>query len=68
MVNNIIDKKFMIYYLLNHYYKPISFEDINNLDKFILKIIDHNVNSFEINLTNGSNIQIKKDDYVKIIY
>jgi hypothetical protein len=67
LVNNIIDKKFIIYYLLNHYYKPMSFEDINKNDKFILKIIDHNVNTCEIDITDNSNyIQIKKDNYIKI--
>ena len=67
LVNNIIDKKFIIYYLINHYYKPMSFEDINKNDKFILKIIDHNVNTCEIDITDVSNyIQIKKDNYIQI--
>ena len=65
LVNNIIDKKFIIYYLLNHCYKPMSFEDINKIEKFTLKIIDHNVNTCEIDITDISNyIQIKKDNYI----
>ena len=45
----------------------MSFEDINKNDKFILKIIDHNVNTCEIDITDVSNyIQIKKDNYIQI--
>lgn len=61
LVDNIINKKFFIYYLLDHYG-----EDINKTtDKFILKLIDHNVNVCKIDITNDSNyIQIKKDSYI----
>jgi len=61
LVNNIINKKFIIYYLIEYcnedFYKSI--------DKFILKIVDQNVNICEIDITDNSNyIQIKKDSYI----
>ena len=61
LVDNIIDKKFMIYYLIEFYNEDFS----KSTDKFILKLIDHNVNSFEIDITDTTNyIQIKKDGYI----
>ena len=61
LVDNIINKKFMIYYLIEFYNEDFS----KSTDKFILKLIDHNVNSFEIDITDFSNyIQIKKDGYI----
>ena len=61
LVDNIINKKFMIYYLIEFYNEDFS----KSPDKFILKLIDHNVNSFEIDITDTSNyIQIKKDGYI----
>jgi len=61
LVDNIINKKFLIYYLIEFYN-----EDFNeSTDKFILKLIDHNVNVCEIDITDVSNyIQIKKDSYI----
>lgn len=61
LVDNIINKKFIIYYLIEFYN-----EDFNkSIDKFILKLIDHNVNMCEIDITDDSNyIQIKKDSYI----
>ena len=42
------------------------FKDSESTDKFILKLIDHNVNSCEIDITDTSNyIQIKNDDYIR---
>lgn len=66
LVDNIINKKFIVYYLLNHYHETVSLDEIKNENsKFILKIIDNNVNICEIDLTNGSSfIQIKKDSYI----
>lgn len=61
LVDNIINKKFLIYYLIEFYN-----EDLNkSTDKFILKLIDHNVNMCEIDITDDSNhIEIKKDSYI----
>jgi len=61
LVDNIINKKFMIYYLIKFYNEDFS----ESTDKFILKLVDHNINSFEIDITDTSNyIQIKKDCYI----
>ena len=61
LVDNIINKKFITYYLIEFYNEDFS----KSTDKFILKLIDHNVNSFEIDITDTSNyIQIKKDGYI----
>jgi hypothetical protein len=66
LVDNIINKHFIFYYLLNHCNESLSLEDIDNKDsKLILKIIDNNVNICEIDITNDTNfIQIKKDNYI----
>jgi hypothetical protein len=62
LVDNIIDKKFIIYYLIEFYNEDFS----KSTDKFILKIIDHNVNICEIDITETFNyIQIQKDGYIK---
>ena len=61
LVDNIIDKKFIIYYLIEFYNEDFS----KSTDKFILKLIDHNVNIFELDITETVNyIQIKKDNYI----
>jgi len=63
LVDNIINKKFIIYYLVEFYNEAFY----TSTDKFILKIIDHNVNICEIDITDSSNyIQIKKDNYIII--
>lgn len=60
LVDNVIDKKFIIYYLLKYYNESIKNDDI-----LILVFIDHEVNKCEIDITDISNyIQIKKDEYV----
>jgi hypothetical protein len=62
LVDNIIDKKFIIYYLIEFYNEDFS----KSTDKFILKLIDHNVNICELDITDTVNyIQIKKDSYIK---
>lgn len=61
LVDNIIDKKFIIYYLIEFYNEDFY----TSTDKFILKLIDHNVNICELDITDTSNyIQIKKDSYI----
>ena len=61
LVDNIIDKKFIIYYLIEFYNEDFY----KSTDKFILKIIDNNVNICELDITDiFSYIQIKKDCYI----
>ena len=53
VVGNIIDKAFIQYYMTQH---GVGFPDtINDTTSVRLKIIDHRVVSFEIDLTNGIN-------------
>ena len=47
LVDNIINKKFITYYLIEFYNEDFS----KSTDKFILKIIDHDVNIFELDIT-----------------
>ena len=62
LVDNIINKKFIIYYLIEFYNEDFS----KSTDKFILKIIDHDVNIFELDITETNNyIKIQKDSYIK---
>jgi len=64
IVDNIINRNFVIYYLLNHYSESILLEDIINDNKLILKIIDHNMDDCEIDITDNNYLQIKKDNYI----
>ena len=61
IVNNIFDKNFFIYYL-NHY--QVCNEDLTNIDKFDIKLIDQDVNIKELEITNQKFILIKKDEYI----
>ena len=65
LVDNVLNKNFMIYYLLNHYPEDIKLSDINLNEKFILSIIDHEVNCCEIDITDRfSYVLFKKDNMV----
>jgi len=66
IVNNIIDKKFIIYYLINSKILAINDElhtSIKN-DTIKVKIIDSNVNVKELEITDKKFITIKKDEYI----
>jgi hypothetical protein len=64
VVDNVIDKKFFIYYLKNHNTDTITNEDIDTLkDKIHIKLIDNNVNVKELEITDEKFIIIKKDSY-----
>ena len=64
LVDNILDKKFFTYYLMNYEKINLSYDYIYNNDKFIVKIIDNNVNIKEVDMTNNLNyITLKKNDY-----
>jgi len=57
VVGNILNAK-LIGFVLSKYY------DIYDADEYVIKILDHNVNSIELN--KGVGIKINKDDYEKI--
>jgi len=59
IVNNIIDKIFFQYYLIN-ILKVVLIEQLHDF-RYILEIMDHNVNMFSLNETQY--IIFKKDDY-----
>jgi len=64
VVNNILDKKFFIYYLYNYQICNLTEEDIDKIDSFNVKIIDQNVNIKELEITDEKFIIIKKDEYI----
>ena len=63
LVGNKLTKNFFIYYIKNHYNENI---DKNTCEKCSVKIIDHNVNNIELNLTenNDEGILIGKNGYI----
>ncbi len=68
MVDNIIDKSFIMYYILKHYNENKIFEEINFSKKLILKIIDQNVNIIELDLRNDNDsILIQKENYLRLV-
>jgi hypothetical protein len=63
IVNNIIDEKFIKYFLKSYYRKEI--EDIDLLNKDIhISILDDNVNKFEYNINNDY-IHISETNYFR---
>lgn len=65
IVNNILDKKFFIFFLT--YYKICNlvnyYDNMNSIEKFNVKIIDQNVKIQELEITDNKFIIIKKDDF-----
>lgn len=64
IVDNIFDLKFFKYFLNNYQICNLTAEDRAKLDKLEIKIIDHNVNTRELEITDDKFIIIKKDDYI----
>jgi len=64
IVNNILDKKFFIYYLYNYQLCNFTDDDINNITKFDIKLIDQNVKVSELEITDEKFIIIKKHEYI----
>ena len=64
IVDNILDKRFFIYYLKNHNTDTITNEEMESIkDKINIKLIDNNVNVRELEITDEKIIVIKKDSY-----
>lgn len=65
LIDNRFTKEFFIYYLINH----LKIQElISNDDKFTVKIIDHDVNTIEINFTNkNESIVLEKSGYKVLI-
>jgi hypothetical protein len=64
IVNNILDKNFFIYYLRDNRLCTLSKFDIFKIDKLNIKIIDHNVNIINLEITDKNYLLIKKDNYI----
>jgi hypothetical protein len=61
VVDNIFDKNFFMYYLKNHTNYNIDFD---KEEKIIINVLDHNVDSFQMNLMENESIRITLDGYV----
>ena len=59
IVNNILDKKFFIYYLNNYQVCKLTDDDINNINKFDIKLIDQNIIVRELEISDNKFIIIK---------
>jgi hypothetical protein len=65
LVDNILDKKFFTYFLINFVDSNLTYDYIYNHDNFMVKIIDNNVEIKDIDMTNNINfITLKKDYYI----
>lgn len=64
IVDNIFDLKFFKYFLNIYQICILTGEDKVRLDKLKIKIIDHNINTRELEISNDKFIIIKKDDYI----
>jgi hypothetical protein len=62
IVNNILDKKFFVYFFRNYQLYQFTDTDYDSI-KFVIKILDHNCNLREFEITDDKFIIIKKDDY-----
>jgi hypothetical protein len=63
IVNNIIDKKFLMYYLRCYSNVDLNY-NIDNYKYFNIKIIDQNADMREIKITDDKFIKIRKNDYI----
>lgn len=67
IVGNILDKMFFTYYLRNYHIVDIAdksnLEYMKNSDSIFIKLIDHEVNVRELEITDKKYITIQKDNY-----
>lgn len=64
IVNNIVDKRFIVYFLKHYRVYNLTDDDIRNIKSFTVKIIDQNVNVKTMEITDEHFITIKKIDYI----
>ena len=66
IVDNIFDTDFFTYYLTTHYPEKILKKDIDITQNEIcmVKIVDHNVKTFSVDMKKNSSIKLLKDGYV----
>lgn len=63
VVNNIFNDKFMLYFLNKYYSSEIKDFKLETIKRFILKVIDNNVDTHEFD--KNLNVKIQKDGYIK---
>ena len=66
VIDNIFDIDFFTYYLTHHYHEIFSKEDIDitKYDTCVVKIVDHNVKTFSIDMKKNGSIKIFREGYV----
>ena len=67
IVNNIIDKKFLKYYLKNYASASMTSEEINEINEintFHVKIIDNDVNIETFDIKNENCLIVKENEYI----
>ena len=64
IIDNILDKKFFVYYLRKYEPSIATNSELNTVKEFIVKIIDHNVNVGLFTITDAQFITIKENDYI----
>jgi len=63
VVGNVLDKQFFIYFLKNYHTYNFTNDEIEQITKLDVKIIDQNVNIKEMEITDTRFITIKKDEF-----
>lgn len=68
IVNNIIDKKFLIYFLNDFFICNLKkyYQNIEEIESFTIKLIDQNVNLKELEISDKKYILINKNDYTYV--
>jgi len=64
VVGNILDNKFFIYYLHCYNLCNLSKDEADKLDKLNVKLIDHNVNIHNLEITDRNYILLEKNNYI----
>lgn len=64
IVNNIIDKKFLKYYLKNYASDSVTSEEINEINTFHVRIIDNNVNIETFDIKGENCLIVKENEYI----
>lgn len=64
IVNNIIDKKFLKYYLKNYASDSVTSEEINEINTFHVKIIDNDVNIEIFDIKGENCLIVKENEYI----
>ena len=64
IVNNIIDKKFLKYYLKNYASDSVTSKEINEINTFHVKIIDNDVNIETFDIKGENCLIVKENEYI----